>query len=292
MKDLGKAELLLGVKINHLAGGFSLSQEHYIDKLAEEYEIKKLTPSNTPLRPNIQLSNATEDEVRAFQELGINYRSAIGALNYISLNSRPDITFAVSHLSQFLENPGTTHWSACLQVLRYLYHTKTLALHYANTGSSGVIGHADADWGNSVIDRRSTSGYTISLNGNLISWRTKKQPTVSHSTTEAEYKSLSDLTKEVEWLMQLMKEIGIDETMTPQLLNDNKGAIDLAHSNSNHNGFKTKHMDIKYHYIRDLLKNSTIKLSYISTHLMAADFLTKAVGKTILLRSRSYLKLV
>ncbi|MBW0492427.1 hypothetical protein O181_032142 [Austropuccinia psidii MF-1] len=241
MKDLGKAELLLGVKVNHLTKGFSLSQEHYIDKLAEEYEIKSLTPSNTPLKPNIQLSNSTEDEV--------------------SLNSRPNITFAVSHLSQFLENPGRTHWTACLQVLQYLYHTKALALHYTNTGSEGVIGNADVDWGNSVMDRRSISGYTISFNGNLISWQMKKQPTVSHSTTEAEYKSLSDMTKEVEWLMGLMTEIGIDNTLTPQLVNDNKGAIDLAHSNTNHNGFKTKHMDIKYHYIQDLLKNSTIKLN-------------------------------
>ncbi|MBW0585055.1 hypothetical protein O181_124770, partial [Austropuccinia psidii MF-1] len=94
MKDLGKAELLLGIKVNHFPKGFSLSQEHYIDKLAEEYEIKSLPPSNTPLKPNIQLSNATKDEVRAFKELRINYRSAIGALNYISLNTRPDITFA------------------------------------------------------------------------------------------------------------------------------------------------------------------------------------------------------
>ncbi|MBW0555649.1 hypothetical protein O181_095364 [Austropuccinia psidii MF-1] len=174
MKDLGKAEFLLGVKLNHLTKGFLLSQEHYIDKLAEEYEIKSLTPSAT------QLSNATEDKVKGLKELKINYWSAIGALNYISLNSRPNITFAVSHLSQFLENPGITHWTACLQVLRYLYHTKTLALHYTNTGSKGVMGHADADWGNSVMDRRSISGYTITLNGNLISWLTKKQPTVSH----------------------------------------------------------------------------------------------------------------
>ncbi|MBW0511152.1 hypothetical protein O181_050867 [Austropuccinia psidii MF-1] len=100
------------------------------------------------------------------------------------------------------------------------------------------------------------------------------------------------MTKEVEWLIQLMKEIRINKTLTPQLLNDNKGAIDLAHSNTNHNSFGTKHMDIKYDYIRYLLKNSTIKLNYISTHLMEASFLIKAVGKTILLRSRSYLNLV
>ncbi|MBW0519630.1 hypothetical protein O181_059345 [Austropuccinia psidii MF-1] len=127
-KDLGKAELLLGVKVKHLTKGFLPSQEHYIDKLAEEYEIKSLNPSKAPLKPKIQLSNATEDEVRVFKKLKITYQGAIGALNYISLDSRPDIAFAVSHLSQFLENTGITHWTACVQVLQYLYHTKTLAL--------------------------------------------------------------------------------------------------------------------------------------------------------------------
>ncbi|MBW0491765.1 hypothetical protein O181_031480 [Austropuccinia psidii MF-1] len=154
--------------------GFLLSQKHYTDKLAEGYEIKSLTPSNKPLKPDIQLSNATVDEVRAFKELKINYQSAIGALNYVSLNSRPDITFVVIHLSQFLENPGITHWTVFLQVLQYLYHTKTLALHYTNTGSEGVIGHPDAHWWNSVMERKLISGYKISLNGNLISWKTRK----------------------------------------------------------------------------------------------------------------------
>ncbi|MBW0475298.1 hypothetical protein O181_015013 [Austropuccinia psidii MF-1] len=141
------------------------------------------------------------------------------------------------------------------------------------------------------MNRKSTSGYAITLNGNLISSQTKKQSTVSHSTTEAEYKSLSDMTKEVEWLMKLMKETGINDNLTPQLLSNKKGAIDLAQSKTDHNGFKTKHMDIKYHCIFHLLKKSIIKLNYVSTHLMAADFLTKEVGKRIVLCSRSYLNL-
>ncbi|MBW0571406.1 hypothetical protein O181_111121 [Austropuccinia psidii MF-1] len=115
-----------------------------------------------------------------------------------------------------------TQWTVCLQVLRYFYYTKTLALHYKNIGDGRVIGHADADCGNSVMDRRSTSGYTITLNGNLISWQTKKQPTVSYSTLAAEYKSLSEMTKEVESLMQLMKKIGINNILTAQLLNEKK----------------------------------------------------------------------
>ncbi|MBW0495211.1 hypothetical protein O181_034926 [Austropuccinia psidii MF-1] len=296
MKDLGEASLLLGVKITHTDNGFTLSQEHYINTLAREYDLEKYSPANTPLKPNLQLNNATKEEEAEFAKLNINYRSAIGALNYISTNTRPDITFAVSHLSRFLEKPGITHWTACLQVLRYLYHTRGLSLHYSREGKKGIEAYADADWGNSVVDRRSTSGYIVTVNDHLVSWRTKKQPTVSHSTTEAEYKALSDMTKEVEWLMQLLKEIDLNkENSTPQLFNDNKGAIDLALSNANHNGFKTKHMDIKYHYIRDLIRNSVINLKYIPTNSMAADFLTKddqiILVSFALLKSLSFLKL-
>ncbi|MBW0464269.1 hypothetical protein O181_003984 [Austropuccinia psidii MF-1] len=130
------------------------------------------------------------------------------------------------------------------------------------------------------------------MQGHLVSWRTKKQPIVSHSTTEAEYKALSDMTKEVEWLIQLLEEIYLNKgNPTPQLFNNNKGAIDLALSNAKHNGFKTQNMDTKYHYICDLIKNSVINLKYVSTNVMAADFLTKSVGKTILLQSQSFLNL-
>ncbi|MBW0566196.1 hypothetical protein O181_105911 [Austropuccinia psidii MF-1] len=106
MKDLGKANLLLGIKINHLKDGFSIDQEHYIQKLADQYKIKDLIPSNTPLKPHLQLSNSSNKERQYFDSLNINYQSAIASPNYISSNSNPDITFAVSHLSQFLEKPG------------------------------------------------------------------------------------------------------------------------------------------------------------------------------------------
>ncbi|MBW0520801.1 hypothetical protein O181_060516 [Austropuccinia psidii MF-1] len=115
----------------------------------------------------------------------------------------------------------------------------------------------------------------------------KKQQTISHSTTKAEYISLSDASKEILWFQQLLKETNSEVPgNVPTLYNDNKGSIDLAHFNINHNGFKAKHMDIKFHFILDLIKNQKLELFYVSTHLMAADFLTKVVGKTIFLRSK------
>ncbi|MBW0464974.1 hypothetical protein O181_004689 [Austropuccinia psidii MF-1] len=207
MKDLGKANLLLGIKINHLEDGFSLDQEHYIIELAYKYKIKNLIPSNTPLKPHLQHSNSSDKEHEDFNNLNINYQSTVGSLNYISFNTRPDITFAVSHLSQFLEEPGLQHWNACLQVFCYLYHSKNVCLTFKNHGFLHIKTYADADWGNSPIDRRSISGFTVSIDPHLISWHLKKQQTVSHSTTEAEYKSLSDAGKEMTWLTNILKEI-------------------------------------------------------------------------------------
>ncbi|MBW0555444.1 hypothetical protein O181_095159 [Austropuccinia psidii MF-1] len=152
MRDLGKANLLLGIKTNHFDDGFSLDQEHYIKKLANKYKIKDPVPSNTPLKPHLQLLNSSNKEHNDFNNLNINYQSAVGSLNYISSNTRPDITFAVSHLSQFLEKPGLQHWNTCCQVFQYFYHSKNICLTFRNHRFNHIKTYADADWGNCPID--------------------------------------------------------------------------------------------------------------------------------------------
>ncbi|MBW0573090.1 hypothetical protein O181_112805, partial [Austropuccinia psidii MF-1] len=278
IKDLGKAHLLLGLRVTHLHDGFALDQEHYINELAKKYEINKLTPSNTPLKPQLQLSKSSDKEHEIFNKLNINYRSAVGSLSYISSNTCPDITFAISHLSQFLEKPGLQHWNACLQVFQYLFNSKDICLTFKNHGFNHIKTYANADWGNNPIDRRSISGFTVSLNSYQIAWQSKKQQTVSYSTTEAKYKSLSGAAKETSLLLNLINKIQITSyPLEPLLLNNNKGAIDLGLCEANHSGFKTKHMDIKFHFIRELLRNSIMLLKHVSTMSMNADFLTKYV---------------
>ncbi|MBW0528506.1 hypothetical protein O181_068221 [Austropuccinia psidii MF-1] len=273
MKDLGKANLLLGIKINHFNDGFGLDQEHYIKELAYKYKMKDLIPSNAPLKPHLKLSNSSNKEHNDFKDLNINYRSAVGSLNYISSNTHPDITFAVSHLSQFLEKPGIQHWNAFLQVFRYLYHSKDTCLTFRNHRFHHIRTYADADWGNCPIYQRYFSGFT----------------TVSHLTIEAEYKSLSDAAKETTWLISLLNEIQLTTSpLDPILLNDNKGAIDLALNDANHRGFKTKHMDIKFHFIREILKKGIMLLKHVPTTAMNADFPTKSIGKTIIHKYLSF----
>ncbi|MBW0593548.1 hypothetical protein O181_133263 [Austropuccinia psidii MF-1] len=153
--------------------------------------------------------------------------------------------------------------------------------------------YADADWGNNPIDRRSVSGFTVSINSHLISWRSKKQQTLSHSKTEAEFKSLSDAAKETTWLVNFINKIQLTSSpLEPLLLNDNKGVIDLALCDANHSRFKTKHMNIKFNFIQELLKNGIMLLKNVSMISMNADFLTKSVGKTILIRSLQFHNLI
>ncbi|MBW0499087.1 hypothetical protein O181_038802 [Austropuccinia psidii MF-1] len=158
MKDLGRADLLLGIKILPKKCGFSLSQEHSIANIAETFNLIYLALAKTPPKPGLKLTKASEAEVRAFRNLGLNYRSIIGALNYISTKTRPDIAFAISHLSKFPEPPSLNHWVASLQALFYLYHTRKITLKYYNKGKSNIITYSDLDLGNLLINRRSIGG--------------------------------------------------------------------------------------------------------------------------------------
>ncbi|MBW0557470.1 hypothetical protein O181_097185 [Austropuccinia psidii MF-1] len=200
IKDIGTADLLLGVKVDHSSHHVSLDQQHFTESLLELYGMSNCRPVATPLLPNKHLSPATDDEVSAFNSLGISYRSTIGSINYLSTATLPDLSFAVSSLSQLLECTGLRRWKAFLHVLPYLRGTPNVGLVYSRHGSGGLIAYSDADWGNCQMTRQSTTGYLVILNGCVTTWKTRKQPLVSLSTTEAEYKSLCDLASELLWL--------------------------------------------------------------------------------------------
>jgi hypothetical protein len=144
-----------------------------------------------------------------------------------------------------------------------------------------LVGYADADWASCPDSRRLVSGNLILLNGNVLSWKSKKQPTLSLSSTEAEYKSIGNITKEIMWIKTLLKKIFNIRLKEPTpIFEDNQGAIALANNESNHSNFKTKHMSLRHHFICREIKIKSIVLKYVPTHLMLANFLTKAVGKS------------
>ncbi|CAK9811678.1 Copia protein [Anthophora quadrimaculata] len=225
----------------------------------------------TPLEVNQKLSkntNLSEAEGR------FPYRELMGCLMYLAVATRPDIAHAVSALGQFNECYGPEHWAAAKRILRYLKGTMTLGLMYKNDATP-LFGYADADWGNCAEDRRSYSGYSFILGGAVVSWESRKQRTVALSSTEAEYMSLAEATKEAIYLRKYLLELGFGFSLEIKLYCDNQGALKLAENPIFHN--RTKHVDIKHHFVRDALRNKLLKLEYISTSEMVADVLTKSL---------------
>ncbi|XP_073949053.1 uncharacterized protein [Choristoneura fumiferana] len=205
------------------------------------------------------------------------FRELIGALNYLSTGTRPDITNSIAKLSQFLNSSNEECWKATKRVLRYLKRTIEYGLVFKKTGKS-LQGYSDSDWGGCLLDRRSYSGYVFMLGGGCISWKSQKQKCVATSTCEAEYVSLSSAMKEAVYLNSLLTEIGLSKFAQLTLHVDNQGAMCLANDPMFHS--RSKHIDIRHHFIRGILKdNKSIELSYLPTDSMLADILTKALPR-------------
>ncbi|KAI7942709.1 hypothetical protein MJO28_012736 [Puccinia striiformis f. sp. tritici] len=205
MEDLGEASHILGIKLTKTkANQLLLNQEHYTQSILDNYKMSDCHTVATPMLANTRLVKCSDADHNSFLQLKINYREALGLLNYLSVSTRPDISFTVSQLSQHLEKPGMTHWKAVLHLLRYLAGTKDHGILLDGSGDLNDIAvYTDADFANCTDDRRSYSGYVTLLGGNLLSWRSKKQQTVSTSTTEAEYRALFEGVQESVWLKYL-----------------------------------------------------------------------------------------
>jgi hypothetical protein len=228
--------------------------------------------------PNTQLSKsqcptAIADIARMKK---IPYREAIGSLMYAAVGTRPDIAFAVSTLAQFSQNPGWVHWEAVKKVFRYLLGTKNLVLKYGGA-EKGLIGYVDAD-GASQEHRHAISGYVFLVDGGAVSWSSKKQELVTLSTTEAEYVAATHAAKEGLWLRRLIGEVFEPLTKPTTLYGDNQSAIALTQDGHYH--ARTKHIDIRYHFIRYVIEAGSIRLIYCPTENMTADALTKALPST------------
>ncbi|MBW0506356.1 hypothetical protein O181_046071 [Austropuccinia psidii MF-1] len=202
IKDLGKAELLLGIRVAQGEDCITLDTQHFAEALLELYGIGNCCTVSTPLVPNQHLSSATDEEKALFVALGISYRSSVGSINYLSTATWPDLLHAVSSVSQLLEHPGINHWKAFLHVLWYLKGSQDFALTYKAGSGHRIVAYSNTDWENCTSTRRSITGYLVWLNNCFVVWNTMKQPTVSLSTSEAEYMSLCNFTSEFLWLRQ------------------------------------------------------------------------------------------
>ncbi|KAL5850362.1 hypothetical protein ACOSQ4_008375 [Xanthoceras sorbifolium] len=206
---------------------------------------------------------------------GIPYASAVGSLMYAMVCTRPDIAHAVGVVSRFLSNPGKEHWTAVKWIFRYLRGTSKMCLRFGETNHV-LVGYTDADMAGDVDSRKSTSGYLITFAGGAVSWQSKLQKCVALSTTEAEFIAATEACKELLWMKKFLNELGVQQDRY-QLFCDSQSAIHLGKNSSFHS--RSKHIDVRYHWIRDVLEKKQLQLEKIHTEENGSDMLTKILPR-------------
>lgn len=202
------------------------------------------------------------------------YRSLAGALQYLTV-TRPDLSFVVNKLCQYMHSPSVDHWKALKRVLWYVRGTIRYGLAVHKLPTLDIHAFSDSDWAGCPDDRKSTSGFAVFVGRNLVSWGCRKQKTMARYLNEAEYKGIADVSTEVTWIMYLLRELDIAPTTAPRLWCDNLGATYLCANPVFH--ARIKHVEIDYHFVRDKVATGELQVSFISTKDQLADVFTKAL---------------
>jgi hypothetical protein len=289
VKDLGALEFFVGIRVtrDRPARALYLDQSAYLERVLERYNMTDCKPlalpaSGDPLSADMSPTTPAAVAAAALYP----YSSAVGSLLYAAVCTRPDIANPVRCVAQFMHNHGAGHWVACKRIMRYLKGT----LHYklrlgaagyaAGEAGSDLVGHCDADHAGDLSTRRSTTGYVFTFGGAAISWCSRLQATVALSSTEAEYMAVTDATCELLHLLQLFKDLQRPQQLPVVVFEDNQSAIHLA---TNHSLRKrTKHIDVRYHFIRERVAAGVLKLEYQPTKEQLADGLTKNATQAVL----------
>lgn len=295
MTDMGEAHYILGLKItrDRSKRQLSLSQQEYVRRVVERYGMTNCNPASTPLTTGTVLSKNDCPFTLPTTPATINghtYASIVGALMYAMLGTRPDLAYSVGCLSRFNSNPGATHVAALKHVLRYLAGTTDYQLVYGTPPTSvahhngsnhsapfEVFGYCDSDYAACVDERLSVAGWVFIAAGGATSWQSQKQKAVALSTVEAEYMAACAASKEGVWQRAILDQVGVSTGHAMLILTDNQGAMALA-KNPNHHQ-RSKHIDVRYHYVRQQVAKRTVRFDYVATADQAADQLTKPLSK-------------
>lgn len=284
MKDLGELKYFLGIEFTRSSEGVLMHQRKYTLELISEVGMTAAKPAGTPIDINVKLTSKEYDEQTNRQQEDSDdplvdqtmYQKLIGKLLYLNM-TRPDITFNTQTLSQFLQHPKKSHLDAALRVVRYLKRQPGQGLVFASNSNDLVTAYCDADWASCAITRKFVTGYMVKIGKSLVSWKAKKQTTVSRSSAEAEYRSLATTVSELVWLLGMLKEVGVEIQLPVQIYSDSKAAIQIAANPVFYE--RTKHIEIDCHFIREKLQKELIKVDYISTKEQPADILTKGLSR-------------
>ena len=285
IKDLGECEWILNMKVTRDRSNrtMTLSQEAYIERIIREFNMENMKPASTPAPvSDLFLPVDSTDPQLLDKKQTVQYQSMVGALLYAANITRIDIAFIVGQLCRYTSKPCVHHIQAATHVFRYLKRTTAACLIFGLQSFDpkfiDVTAYSDANWGSDLETGKSNSGGLVRFNGDIISWHSKRQKSVAQSSAESEYMALAETVKEVLWYRSWVYEI-FGHYIRCTIRCDNTAAIQLSQNDSIHN--RSKHINIRYHLVRDTVKKGRIDITWVGTREQQADILTKALGPSL-----------
>ncbi|XP_071708848.1 uncharacterized mitochondrial protein AtMg00810-like [Rutidosis leptorrhynchoides] len=274
MKDLGPLNSFLGISVSRSSQGLFLAQEAYAKDIIERAGMLFSNPCATPFDT---LGKQSSKLGTPYSKPTL-YRSLAGALQYLTFTC-PDISYAVQQICLHMHAPYTSHVHALKHVIRYIQGTVSMGLHITPSSSRDLVAFTDADWAGCPDTRRSTSGYCVYLGDNLLSWSSKRQPIVSRSSAEAEYRGVANVVAEVCWLRNLLMELHCPLHKSTLVYCDNVSAIYLSGNPIQHQ--RTKHIELDIHFVREKVARGQVRILHFPTRFQIADIFTKGLPRVL-----------
>ena len=268
MTDIGLMSHFLGIEVKQSEDGIFISQSGYAKEVLKKFKMDSCNPVNTPVEIGLELRKS----ISGGNVDPTYFKSLVGSLRYLTC-TRPDILYGVGLVSRYMETPDQTHLNAAKRILRYIRGTLNDGLFYSCTNDFRLVGYSDSDWGRDLDERKSTSGYCFFMGDTTFTWSSKKQAIVTLSTCEAEYVAANSTVCHAIWLRNLLNYLGFSQEIPTEILVDNRSAMALAKNPVFHE--RSKHIDTRYHFIREHVKNGEVKLVHCKTQDQVADIFTK-----------------
>ena len=282
MSDLGLMHYFLGIEVMQTVNGIFIGQKKYVHDILERFQMKDCNPVSTPTEFGLKL-NKDHGGKKVDSTL---YKQIVGSLMYLTA-TRPDIMYSVNLISRYMENPTEMHLLTAKKILRYLQGTKDFGLFYKKGEKMELVGFTDSDYAGDQDDRRSTSGFIFMFGTGAVSWSSKKQQIVTLSTTEAEFIVATACACQAIWIRRILEELQVQQIGATTVFCDNNSAIKLSKNPVLHG--RSKHIDVRYYFLRDLSNDGMINLVYCRSEDQVADIQTKPLKLAAFMKLRGLL---